>query len=353
MKKIVKIIAAILLFVCLFVWVQEVLSGKSDTRDARRIAGFYELPENSLDAVFVGSSATYAFWSAPYAWYRHGIAVYPYSTSNMPIEPMRYIIEEARKTQPDALYIVNITSLYDNRELSHLHYLFTEMPPSLTKLKAVHYTGRSLGYSFLERLELHLPIIRFHDRWHELESYDFNRTGTQYMSGNTYDLFFSTKQGLTGSIPNEGNLIDLPANLEQSLNDLLDYIEKEDVNVLFVIVPQSFSNQKKFDYQNSAVRLLTDRGYGVLNLHEHLDEIGIDYATDFYDAEHTNVHGALKVTEYISEYIVSHYTPAGRRDDAANEAWDTAFSKYYYEVLEEHLTEADRALFIKPLPQRP
>ena len=122
-KRIVKIVAGILVFVLCFLCVQEVLTGNEDTRTITRVKCFYDLKENSLDAVYVGSSFTYAFWNAPYAWNEYGIAVYPYSTEYQPIEAAKFIIEDGLKTQPDALYIVNLPRGRAESTMEYYHYL--------------------------------------------------------------------------------------------------------------------------------------------------------------------------------------------------------------------------------------
>ena len=80
-KKIVKVIAFILIFVVCFFTVQGLLTGDVDTRDYRRIKGFFQQEEDSLDAVFLGSSATYAFWTPAFAYREYGITVYPVSNA--------------------------------------------------------------------------------------------------------------------------------------------------------------------------------------------------------------------------------------------------------------------------------
>ena len=344
-RRIIKIIAAVLIFSILFLTAQSILSGKEDIRDSKRITGFYEQRRDSLDAVFVGSSATYAFWSAPYAWMEYGIAVYPYSAPSLPVETIKFIVEEARKTQPDALYIINITSMYDDRDISQVHHIMNEMPLSLTKLKAIHYICKSQGYTLGESMEFYFPILRFHDRWYEVRMQDIRPTGNAYKSGNTYNGWFTADESLGPCVPNEGVCADLPDNLSGTLHDLVDYLETEGVTFMFVIVPQTFQNQKKHEYQNAAVKLMADRGYEVLNLHEYVDEMGIEFDKDFYNNAHTNFRGAIKVTAFLSEYLTEYCGLMDKRGDPAYADWDEACENYYRNILEPKLEEGDMVFF--------
>ena len=353
LKRTVKSVAAVLIFCILLIWVQNVLAGNSDVRDSKRITGFYEQPEGSLDAVFIGSSTTYAYWMAPYAWQEYGIAVYPYSASSLPVEMIRFIVEEARKTQPDALYIINITSLYEDRASEQIHHILSEMPLNLTKLKAIRYLCKSQNFTLQESMEFYFPILRFHDRWYEVRMQDIFPQGSAYKSGNTYSRWFKSDETLGPPVPNEGLYEDFPENISNSLHDLVDYLEAEDVNFMFVIVPQTFENQKKHEYQNAAVKLMNERGYDVLNMHELVDEMDIDFSRDFYNNAHTNHHGALKVTSYLSEYIIENFGFTDKRGDPEYADWDKAAALYYHKILAKRLDEQDMEYFKSPIPDAP
>ena len=116
LKSIFKCAVFALIFILLFICTQGLLVGDSDTRDSKRIAGFFELPDNSLDAVFLGSSATYTFWNAPVAWSEYGLAIYPLSNSAQPSFAAKYLIEDAKKRHPDALFIINVSHILRDYE---------------------------------------------------------------------------------------------------------------------------------------------------------------------------------------------------------------------------------------------
>ena len=66
-----RIVCFIFIGLILFSSVSKILvSPASDYRNYQWIAGFYEEPEDSLDAVYIGSSAVYSSWIAPWAWNR-------------------------------------------------------------------------------------------------------------------------------------------------------------------------------------------------------------------------------------------------------------------------------------------
>lgn len=352
-KKIIKVVAAVLVFILVFNCVQNILVGGVDDRTTKRLNGFYENKRDSLDAVFVGSSATYAFLISPYVWQEFGITVYPYSSPAQPIQATKFLIEEARKTQPDALYIINLSTIRSKVTEARIYTLFNDMPFSLNKIKAVDYVCDCYEYDFEQKMNLLFPIIKYHSRWSDLNSEDFTTLQDEYKSGNDYRLFLKvTKKVGSIGIVDKTIYSPLPENIEPAIVDLLDYCVEEDFEVLFIIAPQPENDETRIGELNTLTKMVEERGFTVFNLRENYEDIGLNFNTDFYNKGHTNMHGALKTSRYIAEFLVENYGFEDKRGNSEYSDWDLAFSKYYYECLEPNLIEADKQYFTSPLPDR-
>ena len=344
-KKSIKIVAAILIFLVLIFVAQEILVGNKDIRDQQRIEGFYEQKEDSLDAVFIGSSATYAFWMAPYAWMEYGITVYPYSTSSQPIQMAKYIMEETRKTQPNSMFIVNLASVQIEITNTNLHNLSDNMPSSLTKYQMIRDLTDQAGLNFSESLEFYLPFVLYHERWSELGSNDFNPPEDLYKTGNTYETFLDSVEDVSDRLDGSEYYHPLDDSSYDALMELVDYCEQENITVLFVVTPLSLTDETQLGMQNAAVELVRSRGFDVLDMDDLSEEIGIDYKTDYYNGSHMNMHGSIKVTSYLSQYLIQNYGLQDKRGDSAYADWDIASDRYYQEYLAPRLTEADQEYF--------
>lgn len=338
-KRFIKVTAFILIFTVCFFCVQGLLAGDNDTRDYRRITEFFDQRENSLDAVFLGSSATYAFWSPAIGWQENGITVYSLSSGVQEILAARYLIEDGRKTQPDALYIVNLVSVteyYNHR----IHSLLDGYPLSLTKLKMIDYLSDLGDYSFSERMEFYFPIIRFHGRWSDLYAVDFKKKPELYKGSNVYDNFINNTLDVRGGIWDYEGRAPVTETLEQGLSDLMDYCEEEKVKVLFILTPQSVQDEEKRGRQNTLKDMVIERGFDMLDMNEVAEEIGLNQKTDYYDPEHTNLHGSVKVVDYLSEYLIENYGFEDKRGNEDYADWQLAADKYYDQI-KDKLTEED------------
>lgn len=343
-KKIIKIVAGLFIFAVMFFAVQEIVTGAEDLRTAKRLTDFYESEEDTIDVVYIGSSSTYAFWVAPYAWYEYGITVFPYTSQNQSPIVAKYLIEETMKTQPNAKFIINLSSIHSKMNVENFHYLVDNMPNSLTKFKMIRNAASILGYSVSEEMECYFPIIRYHDRWKDLSEYDFEGGSDGYMSGPNYNTFLNKKKDVSGRLNPEDYYEELPKGIENSMKDLLQYIEDEKLKdrVMFVIVPQASKKKDQLGRQNAVKDMVEKEGYTVFDMQNKIEEIGLDFKTDYYNRGHCNIHGAIKITSYMSKYLIKEFDLKDKRGDKKYEAWDIAFKKYYDEQLESRMSKEEK-----------
>ena len=341
-KKVIKVIAFILIFGVLFFSVQALLYGDPDTRDYKRVKAFFEQREDSLDAVFLGSSATYAYWSPAFGYGEYGITVYPLSTAKQEILAARYLIADARKTQPDALYIVNLVSVAEQYNF-RIHRILDGYPNTLNKFRMIDYLADLGDYSLADRMEFYFPIIRFHSRWSELTTTDFWVEDEQYKASCAYNSFLSNAVSVSDKLWNYDERVEVSDQLAQGIHDLIDYCEKEDVKILFVVTPQGIDNKVKRGQQNTLMDLVRARGCDVIDFNELIDEMDLDKNTDFYDKNHTNIHGSIKFTDYLSRYLIENYGFEDKRGDENFADWENDIANYY-KLIEKKLNAEDLRL---------
>ncbi len=326
----VRAVCFLILLVLVLIGIQSVFRS-TDSRAYSVVRGFSLEPSNTLDAVYVGSSNVHAFWQPPVAWEEYGIAVYSYSINKLPMRAIKYLIMEARKTQPEALYIVNLNSIVNVTKdtpisVDSIHRAADFLPLSLNKYQMILQLCKDANFTGASTLEYFFPIIRFHERWSSLKASDFSHKIDIRKRGlMTSEFIKSSDVSLIYSITQEKTeLTDLQLEV---MDDLLDYFDSEQVKVLFVIVPQALSS----DYcsqLNAVEELVRGRGYECLDLLENYEPLEIILETDFYNKKHTNVHGSLKFTDWLGSYLVEHYGFEDKQDDPDWESWDLAAEQY-------------------------
>ena len=338
MRKIQCVKGIVFLFICaaLFSAVSSILINGGDWA-FQSIHGFYQQRENSVDAVYIGSSSVQKFWEAPLAWNQYGMTVLPFASSSQPLEAAEYLIREARKTQPDALYIVNINGVYEEITAAHIHHIVDFMPYSTIKRQIIEHLSEEAGISKEERAEFYFPFLRYHSSWTNILNSGTRTSIFQNLTLNrlkvacVYPYFLrgskdvSLRQDIENTYTEETDT--LPSSVAKALENLMVYCDAEQINILFVASPAAKS--ETFSSQLRTIQMMVlSCGFPVLNMMEYTDEIGLDTTTDYYDEDHTNIHGAVKTTAYLAKYLDQYYDFPDRREDPEYQDWDAAYEKY-------------------------
>jgi len=300
-----------------------------EQRNYQMIGGFYEEPENSLDGVYVGSSNCYAFWNPLVAWENYGLAIYPYASGSQPFHATEYIIREARKTQPDAVYIVNLNSVdADDWSAGSIHLLVNYMPESKIKDALIEYLGSLIGYSRIDNLEFHFPWIRSREYWLDYLENGFFPELDGLKGTMRYGDYLKTYTDIADAYILSDARADIPNELTECIDSLLDYCDAENVNVLFVSVPRAETSENTLGRINTVSDMIRARGYDVLHLTDKAGEMGLDLTQDYYNSKHTNIHGAIKYTNYLSEYLIENYGLENKHGNERYSSWDKAWDTY-------------------------
>lgn len=296
------------------------------------IRGFYQEEKDSLDVVYLGSSNCLAFWNPMVAWEEYGIATYSYACNSQPLTAAKMLIGEARKTQPNALFVVNINTIGDELKIADAHHLFDYMPFSFDKISYIEELCDIYDFSFSDRIELYIPMIRYHDRWSSIRKKDFLYHINGYKGALTSDFYLKTSTDISDKYTPAPQKTALPSIVENSLTELMDYCDSNDVKILFVTVPRAEENIKMWQYFNSINELVEKRGYPVLDLTGSIDEIGLDLTSEYYNDTHTNYWGSIKFTNFVSQHLIETFGFADKRNNSAYAGWNDAAKSYFAEV---------------------
>ena len=207
------------------------------------------------------------------------------------------------------------------------------MPFSLNKLELIDALADAGDFTTEERMECIVPMLRYHSRWSDLNEKDFKYKVNGMKGSSAYSTFLKTYVDITERYVLTDETADVPEIYEEALKSLLDYCDEEKVKVLFVTVPRAEKDEERLKQINQINAMIEERGYDTLYLMDQTDEMGIDITTDFYNRNHTNVHGSIKYTQYLSEYLIQHYGLEDKRGDEAYSSWDKGYAKYSKRIM--------------------
>ncbi|MBR3988603.1 MAG: hypothetical protein IKK10_04795 [Clostridia bacterium] len=331
MKKRALKAALFVLIFCILFSIANVFVVRVEPYGHKIITEFYDQPQNSLDGVYIGASTGFIYWNSLFAWNKYGICVYPYSCNVNPFYSTEYIIKEARKTQPNATFIVNLNSLSDGElDASHMYNILNSMPPSRNKLELIDHLCDVSGREGTERIEFYLPFLQFHNRWAQF--FTDNKIVVRpngYKGASDYPDYLYNSIDVSENYTEPALLDKLSENLTYSTDKLLNYCKEENVKVLFVDIPQAKDDEYEVNRIETLASYISSKGFSVLNLNGVADEkFNLDLTKDYYDDSHVNIHGSLKYTYYLSEYLIENYGFEDKRSDETYAHWNTSYESY-------------------------
>jgi hypothetical protein len=321
-----------LIFSVLFVMVSYLLR-LADTSTKSRFAGFYAEEDNTLDTVFIGSSAAYVFVVSPKMWNDSGMTSYVLGAPALPFNTVPALIAESEKSQHPDLYVVEIRTLIsndlyikNNTKVSDefLRNLTDALPYSMNRIRLINETVTNQ-----DKTDWFFDLFHNHSNWKNLNLDTFSLMFYHKKSDvkSAYTVAAWQKQTEFDPAPYTAKKTPLEESSEQTLREVLSYCRQQNINVLFLSTPY-VENPVSIAEENYVADVIESYGYPYLNCNYDYQEIGLDFSSDFYNNKHVNVFGSAKVTDYLLKYIMENYDmPADHTEDTAAE-WNAAYAAW-------------------------
>lgn len=303
------------------------------------ILWFYEEEKDSLDVVIVGSSSAYRYFSPMDAWDQYGFTSYDYCTPAMSATTVLSVVKDVEKHQSPKVIVLDVRSFLPGHMHEKLDFSVRNVldvwDVGVDRMEAVKYSCDAYEMDWEESLSEYIDLIQYHDnysvlldkdQWHYID----NRANPEDLNDSIYKGYSLSSQHVYLEDA-RGNLTDETAELtetsERLYREMLDYCEEKGIQALLTVSPYYFS-EEEFMEINSLEKIAEERGFLFLNANKYLDEMGIDYAEDFYNEGHVNTQGAKKYTEFVSRYLVDHFEIPDHRGDAAYDSWKDTYEVY-------------------------
>jgi hypothetical protein len=289
----------------------------------------YYREKTNHDVIFIGDCEVYGNFSPVTLWENHGITSFIRGSAQQLIWQSYYLLEETLKYEKPEIVVFNVLAMkYDEPQNEAYNRMTLDgMRMSITKLRAIRA-------SMLEEenlIEYIFPFFRYHSRWSELTREDFRYMFQKnQISHNGYYMRADIKP--VTSIPRPRRLPDYEFG-ERSyyyLDRMVELCKKNDIELVLIKAPSLFPHwYDEWDEQMVDYAKKHDLTY--INFLELIDEMGIDFSVDTYDAGlHLNVTGAEKLSDYFGQFLSSAYDLEDRRKDKVfSSLWEDKVEFYY------------------------
>lgn len=323
------------IFICIFltilVTVTYIIRTNGDVKDI--FNGFYAEENDTLDVVMIGSSPVYPFYSAPKLWGEYGITCYPLSSHVQRPSAALPLLKEAYKTQEPQVVVfeMRMYTMEDGDMESNMAYargVTDNMKYSMNRIYAIN----RLVAEPSERYTYYFDIFKYHSNWKTMVLPDqiacFRYEKSHPLKGFVIrDEVGPLEEERIPVCTDLKETMAIPAEQEARLYELLDYLKEQEQQALFIVSPYRIEpkEQMMFNYMKP---IIASYGYDFINMNEYYEEIGIDFATDYYDyGGHVNALGAEKCTAFLGKLLEEFELP-DKRDEQGYKSWDKAYQLY-------------------------
>ena len=259
---------------------------------------FYDLPKDSLDILFLGSSHVYNSIDPVQFEELTGRSGFDLSTSNQDASLSLYLLEEALRTQKPKTVVLDLYGFQMDPMSKTSSYKRTldDMRWGRPKYQAVRdWMPYVEGETWLPRI---FTLLDYHSRWSSLEDQDIH--GERYVT--TRRGFSPTEETASGINHSAWDNEEPKGFNERTLayfDRLVSLCRENEIELILIKTPDS--GWKKG--WSRASRNLADQ-YGLTfddyNEPEQLEAIGLDDGSDWRNKHHLNSRGAAKFTEYLA-----------------------------------------------------
>lgn len=347
-SAILKIVKAVVF--CGILWLLIAKAGyelRLDTRESVSMRNFYEMEDNSLDAIVVGSSAIYRYWQPGLAYQEHGFTSQIIHTGGQDIHMVPYLLDEVLKTQdPDVIvvevrrlvqeYQKKISNKYNKKRVNfHTSNMISDMPLNLNKIRIIKNVMK-LGAS--ESLEYAVPLLKYHENFYSMTKEEMEHRDSLHTAEilKTFPINTIVPQEFHLYAENELPEMDIPESVFYIFDDIVEAANKKGTKILFISSPYNPSGENQA-ITRAMEKYLETKGYDYIDMVSIAEsEIGIDFSKDFYNANHVNATGAKKFTLYLGDCLAQNYEFTTSLSDKSREWWDN-FSEEFSKVLAKRL----------------
>jgi len=312
----------------------------------------YYKEEKNHDVIFIGDCEVYESFSPITLWERYGITSYIRGSAQQLIWQSYYLLEETLKYEKPKVVVFNVLAMkYDKPQKEAYNRMALDgMKMSFSKLKSI----RASMMEDEKLIEYLFPLLRYHSRWNALTGEDFRYMfRKEKLFHNGYYMRADVRPVQT--VPKGRKLADyrFGENAYYYLDRMVELCKENGIELVLIKAPSLYPYWYD-EWEQQMEEYSKKHGLLYINFLELIDEVGIDFSKDTYDAGlHLNVTGAEKMALYFGKILKETYGLEDRRDDPdLCHLWQQK-SDFYYEMKENQYRELEEYGYLKSFGAKP
>lgn len=262
-------------------------------------SGLMRQPDNSIDVIVTGDSESYTSISPMELWKNYGITSYVAGKPGAKISETKDILEVALRHQKPKVVLLETNNLF--------RYRASNSDAQTSELADIIY-----------RI---FPFLKYHNVWKNITLAGNGNTFMGFKFNANIAPYTGRRTGKTVT----GNRI-TPATLRY-LDDIQKMCKKSGARLILYSAP----SPKCYTAKKTRLlkKLCRKRGLAYINLNSIEKDLGINWLTDTRDrGDHLNTAGALKVSDYMGNYLSTACGIPNRSHTVLARSWNRLYRTY-------------------------
>lgn len=294
--------------------------------------GYYELPNNSIDVLFLGDSTMLNAVSPMELWNKYGIVSYNHSVSSVRTYGTYYLLKDALKTQTPKLVVIDSDTMFYKYKFNEPHQRAHIDHIKNPYIKFELINDKNYPFSFMDKLSTYFPLFRYHSRFSEFKFKDLKKINKKYYSiTKGFVMASSVKPSMDADtyMNDYNDKIKFENNSYEYLEKIYEYCQEKNIPLMIMQLPNSRDWGKT---QNKLIQEYADKR-NIKFLDFNTFDFGFNWEEDTKDGgSHLNVLGALKLNEYLAEYLKNNFDLPDHRQEKIYSNWYDDFKLYEEEL---------------------
>lgn len=309
------IVSTILLTISGIIWMGEIVRPLSTDSARGTIRAFHELPEESVEVMVFGSSCAWKGVNVMEMYQKYGIGAYNYGLNWQNINTTALFIYDALRTQTPKVILIEtdaVGAVFQDADMNGEIYYTREIPDSEYKQK---YLDQCFGNNKERMLTYRFPLITFHENWKQIEYSSINYEKTLELNKQkSLSTMGYEKMPSGDEVPNIGDYTqfeqwELSDESKQILDEICEMCKAKNVSIVFFTIPA----QGEYHFFDAVQNYADEHDAVYVNLYPEMEAVGLDIMLDYSDTHHLAESGAIKVADYMGQYLWDHYNLSDMR----------------------------------------
>ncbi|MDG3131950.1 hypothetical protein MKL26_02765 [Streptococcus suis] len=263
--------------------------------------------KNTIDVVVIGDSESISSISPMEIWNNTGYTTYVSGSSGQPLNYSLKMLQRAFENQKPKIVILETNTIFRNVSLQHIPLAqFTET----------------------------FSIFDYNDRWKKLRLTDLFKPKSYSYTDDTKGYVFSSliSPSTTTNHMEPTNDIKKISRVNRYLIDQIKELSEAN-GAKFLLLSTPSTVNWNYPRHNAVKKLAEELDNEYIDLNLMNDEINIDWSKDTRDrGDHLNHNGAVKVSNYLSEYLAKTKILSDHRNDKKYDNWHKSYQRYINQI---------------------